>query len=135
MVPGPPIDTQLQELVLVLYRSAPEVQVGITTAVGTALDPDAFIIKLLADWVESWVSGKDPDRSGNAGCDWCGTPEVSMYEIQFWEVEVIDWTPPRVEAEGFGSLAAGRVPLEMLAAFVVSVEQLATALLRSAQAG
>jgi hypothetical protein len=41
------------------------------------------------------------------------------------EVEVIDSTPPRVVALGFGSCAAGSVPLVILVATVVSVVALA----------
>ena len=39
----PLVLTQDQECVLVLYKSAPVVHVGIATAVGTALPPVAFM--------------------------------------------------------------------------------------------
>ena len=43
--------------------------------------------------------------------------------------------PPRVEDDGFGNLAAGRVPLDMLDALVVSVEQLGAEFDKSPHAG
>ena len=48
---------------------------------------------------------------------------------------VFDCTPPSVEAEGFGSCAAGRVPELMFEAFVVSVVALAASPVISPAAG
>jgi len=58
-----------------------------------------------------------------------------MLFIHWWLTAAYDSTPPRAEADGFGSLAAASVPLEMLDALVVSVEQLGAEFDRSPQAG
>ena len=75
------------------------------------------------------------ERSPHAGCVEDGTPAVDMVLIHWWLVAAKDSMPPRVEAVGVGSCAAGSVPAVMLEAFVASVEHEFAALLRSPQAG
>jgi hypothetical protein len=75
------------------------------------------------------------DRSPQAGCVAAGTPAVEIALIHLWDAEARDSMPPRVEAVGVGSCAAGSVPAVMLEAFVASVEHEFAALLRSPQAG
>src|ERR1700690_4076402 len=75
------------------------------------------------------------ERSPQAGCVAAGTPAVEIALIHLWDAEARDSMPPRVEAVGVGSCAAGSVPAVMLEAFVASVEYEFAALLRSPQAG
>ena len=74
-------------------------------------------------------------KSAAAGRVAEGTPEVEMVLIQLWLTAARDSTPPKVEAVGTGNRAAGRAPLEMFAALVVSVLQLGAASDKSPQAG
>jgi hypothetical protein len=62
------------------------------------------------------------ERSPQAGCVAAGTPAVEIALIHLWDAEARDSMPPRVEAVGVGSCAAGSVPAVMLEAFVASVE-------------
>jgi predicted subunit of tRNA(5-methylaminomethyl-2-thiouridylate) methyltransferase len=74
-------------------------------------------------------------RSPQAGCALDGAPDVGIALIHWCAGAVYDSTPPSVCTVGFGSRAAARVPELILLALVVSVEQLAAALLRSPHAG
>lgn len=57
------------------------------------------------------------ETSAQAGCAALGTPAVEIALMNWWEIEAKLSTPPRVEAVGSGSTAAGSVPVR-LAAFV-----------------
>jgi hypothetical protein len=60
------------------------------------------MVTSLLSWFVLSVRVGYPLKSLYAGCDWCGTPEVSMYESRLWFVETMDLMPPRVEAVGVG---------------------------------
>src|SRR5438105_1561156 len=64
-----------------------------------------------------------------------GRPSVPMAESLSVPEHVNDFTPPSVDAAGFGRRAAGSVPLAMFAALVASVAQLAAESLSVAHAG
>ena len=74
----------------------------------------AFVVSVVAEVAS-------PETSEAAGCDACGTPPVDIESMKLCDTAARDWVPPRVDDEGFGSRAAGRVPLPIFAAFVVSV--------------
>jgi hypothetical protein len=80
--------------------------------------PDVMFVAFVVSVLQL---GAASDRSPQAGCALDGTPEVEIVVRKLCVVSVMDCTPPSVEAEGTGNRAAGKVPLEMLVATVVSV--------------
>ena len=64
-----------------------------------------------------------PEISENAGCVVLGSPAVLMALTHLCETEVRDSTPPKVEADGVGSCAAGKVPVVRSDADTVTFEE------------
>ena len=101
----------------------------------TVVASEPALLVMSPVWAGSCAACSEPDRSVNAGCEMLGTPEVEIALTHSWVPAAMLSVPPSVVALGFGNRPAGRVPDEMFAAFVVSVEQLAATPDKSLHAG